>query len=239
MKWEITDMDLMKYADGEYIGGRKAAMIRKALQDPLSNVAKRFEIYEFTSNDNIRRAMEYGEKIKNKGPLMEGGGARTGIRAGAIGRLPPTTAGVASMPEAAGVMRGSPHRMIDPALLRTQPVNPLLQAGRFAKNWGSKFLRSPLGKWTGGIGLGYTLNELLDWEELNNIRTAPKREREAEEEAMRAGQEQAHADRIAGIDYFGDINAVSKKQQFEDEYSSWQDSQMGWGDKLSKWWESR
>jgi len=168
---EISDIDLMRYADGEKVGNKTWAAIQRALADPASNVRNRLAV--FTETNILMR-----DAVKSGGPLSEGGGARTGIRAGY-----PTTAKVASMPEA-GVMRGAAGRMIDPALIRTQPVNPLLQAGRFAKNWGSKVMKSPFGRFAGGVGLGYSLNEILDWRALNDIRTAEKRRLAFDQDAV-------------------------------------------------------
>jgi len=42
---------------------------------------------------------------------------------------------------------------------------------------GMKFIKTPLGKtipWIGAIGTGYALNEMMDWGEINDMRTAQK-----------------------------------------------------------------
>jgi len=76
--------------------------------------------------------------------------------------------------------KGPAGRMIDPALIKTQPTSIWGKVGK----WGGKVMKSPFGRFAGGIGLGYTLNEMLDWRALNDIRTAPKREREERERRL-------------------------------------------------------
>jgi len=77
--------------------------------------------------------------------------------------------------------KGPAGRMLDPALIKTQPTGIFGKFGNYAKNWGSRVMRSPWGRFAGGVGLGWTLNDIIDWEDINNIRTAPKRKREEAE----------------------------------------------------------
>ena len=58
-----------------------------------------------------------------------------------------------------------------------QPTSPLRQFGNYAKNWGGKLVKGPWGKmipFVGGAATGYALNEMMDWGEINDMRTAQK-----------------------------------------------------------------
>jgi len=71
-----------------------------------------------------------------------------------------------------------------PTYYQNPNLNALKQFGGYAKTLGSKFMKTPLGKvglpFLGGAGTALMLNDILDWKELNDIRTRnfPKEEME-------------------------------------------------------------
>ena len=184
------DAKLQKFED-DYLESRRRGMSHKqamkratALEGivvPLSHSddANRMAASRGGARTGIRtgqlnKLAEAHTGIRTGGPLSDATGRGTNIRAkgpgGMFSKL--GRAVTAGFPEvgAAGYQ---------PAFYQDARTSPWKQFGNYAKNWGGKFIKSPLGKvglgFAGGLGTGLMVNDIIDWREINDIRTADQR----------------------------------------------------------------